>query len=167
MGKTRRITRIGMLVSLSVILSIVIRVPGTSMSLDSFPGYFGAIILSPLDGGIIGFLGHLATALNTGFPLGILTHTIIAIEMFIAVFLFGYIRKKVNTSIAVLVATIINGILCPLSLAPLYSMGFFVAVAMPLTIVSFLNIMLAVTLDKGLKNPNQKGVIAKWMKKQN
>ncbi|KXZ39132.1 alpha-ribazole transporter [Alkalithermobacter thermoalcaliphilus JW-YL-7 = DSM 7308] len=167
MEKSKRITKIGMLVSLSVILSIVIRVPGTSMSLDSFPGYFAAIILSPFDGGIVGFLGHLATAFNSGFPLGILTHTIIAIEMFIAVFLFGYITKKVNTFIAVLVSTIINGALCPLSLVPLYGMGFFLAIVMPLTIVSFLNIMLAVMLDKGLKNPNQKGVIATLMKKQN
>src|SRR5260370_5318719 len=100
----------------------IIKLPGPvgSIALDSFPGFFSALYFSPLLGGIIGCLGHLASAATGGFPLG-LAHFLVALTMFWWCFLFGYIARTVDRLwalvISSLVAIVLNAVGSPLILA--------------------------------------------------
>ena len=73
----------------------VIKIPTfiTTAALDSAPALLSVVFLSPVLAGIAGVIGHFITALTTGFPLGPL-HLIIAVEMFIVVWVFGVMHKK-------------------------------------------------------------------------
>lgn len=51
-----------------------IHLPGPiqTVSFDSSPGFFAALFFGPFDGAIVSGIGHLATAIINGFPLGVL-----------------------------------------------------------------------------------------------
>jgi uncharacterized membrane protein len=93
-----------------------------SVALDSTFGFFCAGFFSPLIGGIVGTLGHLASAATAGFPLGPF-HFIIAGQMFAWCWFFGFIVRKINRTwglaVASAVAIILNGIASPLMLIPI------------------------------------------------
>lgn len=54
--------------------------PVGTIAFDSFPGYLAALYFGILDGAVICGVGHLATAIVHGFPLGI-WHLLIAFGM--------------------------------------------------------------------------------------
>ncbi|SHK32073.1 ECF transporter S component [Tepidibacter formicigenes] len=153
----KNIAKMGMLIALSFVGSLI-KIPGTSIAFDSLPGYFAALFMSPIQGGIVGLFGHLLTAYLSGFPLSILVHSILAIEMFVIVFLFGYIKKITNIVVAIIAGTIMNGVLATLSLVPIISMKVATSLIIPLTIVSFANIALASLVYKSINKKNIKGV---------
>ncbi len=92
-----------------------IKVPAfiSTAALDSAPAFLGVVFLSPLLAGIAGFIGHFISALTAGFPLGPL-HVIIAVEMFIVVWIFGIMHKKGMHFWKWPVALVLNGIVAPL-----------------------------------------------------
>lgn len=96
--------------------------PVGSVALDSVFGFFSAGYFSPLIGATVGFLGHLASAGTSGFPLGPV-HLIVATQMFIWCWIFGYIVRKINRAwglvLAAVVAIILNGVVSPLTLIPI------------------------------------------------
>lgn len=98
--------------------------PVGSVALDSFPGFFSAGFFSPLIGGIVGLLGHLASAATAGFPLGP-THIAVAILMFFWCAIFGIIIRKINKPIALipasLLAIFLNGVVSPLLLGVVFT----------------------------------------------
>ncbi|MBG9755999.1 ECF transporter S component [Lysinibacillus sphaericus] len=103
-----------------------IKVPAfiSTAALDSAPAFLGVVFLSPLLAGIAGFIGHFISALTAGFPLGPL-HVIIAVEMFIVVWIFGIMHKKGMLFWKWPVALVLNGIVAPLPFYFIISPAFF------------------------------------------
>ncbi len=153
-NKTNKITIIAVLVALSVPLSMVKLPLGvTTAAFDAVPGYFAAVFFMPFIGGIIGFFGHLATAYTTGFPFGILIHFIIAQSMFGSCFVFGFIYKR-NKIFGFIVGVILNTFLAAplllLLLPPQVVLGTFI----PISIASFINILVAILAYERIKDIN-------------
>lgn len=154
--QTLRIVLMAIFVALSIVGSLV-KLSGT-IALDSMPAFLAASLLGPLYGAIIGFIGHLATALTSGFPLSIVVHLIIAVVMFIVAYVYGWIIKKAilgsfaNYTIAAIAAVVLNGVGAPavLMLLPAFGMEFFAAMLMPLVLGSAVNVVLAVILQQTL-----------------
>ena len=126
--KTVPNTKILVLVALFVALSFVgshLKIFGT-IAFDSLPGFLAALLLGPVYGAAIGFLGHLFTALTSGFPFSLPLHFVIAGTMALAMYLYGLTYralKKKTPETAALTVTGIVGLLLngPVSLA--FSMG--------------------------------------------
>lgn len=159
-NRTKEITYTAMLIALSAVGSMI-KIQG-SIAFDSMPGFFAALFLGPSIGAIVAGLGHLLTALTSGFPLTVPMHIITAFEMALFVFLFGWIYKKSNGIVASFVAIILNGpvgafITVPISIflrLPFKGWALFYVLVTPLTIASTVNIILAYLLFKvfGKKN---------------
>ena len=155
---TNTIVTGAVLIALSFVGSMI-KIPGTTIALDAMPGFFAALYLGPLMGGIVALLGHLLTALMSSFPLSLPLHLIIMLEMGVTAYAFGWIYKKSNAILAIIVGILLNGIISPLVLVPITSMmnlplsgmAFFMAMALPLSIVGGANILLAYVIFKLIK----------------
>ncbi len=109
-----RAARISIFTALTVVGSLLkIPSPVGSLAFDSAPGFFAALLFGPTEGALVSGLGHLATAVVSGFPLGIL-HLPIALGMALAGAAIGFINKfskKWGFAPALLIGVIINTIL--------------------------------------------------------
>ena len=150
-SKTSLLVKVSLLTALSVVGSYI-KFPGPvgSIALDSLPGYLGAIIIGGPAGGIVLALGHLLSALNSGFVLGAI-HFLIAAIMGVCGLIFSYLIKK-NVYLAVAITTFVNGVVSAAVLIPFFGSPFFYATAPVLTTASFVNILLAVIIAKYLKD---------------
>jgi riboflavin transporter len=127
-----RVAHISALAALSVIGSFI-HLPGpfSTISFDSSPGFFAALFYGASDGAVVCAIGHLATSIVNGFPLGIL-HLPIAIGLAVAGAVIGSINKigyrlsyvpalitgiVINTSLVIVVAPSI-GWAATMSLVP-------------------------------------------------
>ena len=97
------------------VIGSFIKVPGfiTTAALDSAPALLSVLFLPPIFSGFAGAIGHLATGLTSGMPLGIF-HAIIAVEMFILVYVFNILHRKNFHLIKWLFVIIGNGIIAPI-----------------------------------------------------
>ncbi|WP_446936485.1 ECF transporter S component [Lysinibacillus fusiformis] len=120
-----------------------IKVPAfiSTAALDSAPAFLGVVFLSPLLAGVAGVIGHFISALTAGFPLGPL-HVIIAIEMFIVVWIFGVMHKKGMHVWKWPVALILNGIVAPLPFYFIISPAFFWGALASIFIATAINLMI-------------------------
>jgi len=151
--RTKLVARVGIFAALSVIGAFIkLPSPTGTVALDSVAGYFSALAFGPIPGGIIAALGHLVAAATAGFPLTLLIHLIIAVQMSIFAATFGYLTKKINLLTAFIAATFLNGVLAPLSLVPLFGLGFFMAMVIPLLIGSTVNVGLAGLVYRSFSN---------------
>jgi len=138
-----------------------------SIAFDSFPGFLAALLLGPIHGAIIGFLGHLFTALTSGFPLSIPLHMVIAASMAITMLVFGYSYKALINKVSQTSTIIITGIVGifmngPVSLAlSIATLAFLAGIEAALgllallpilTIASAINVMISITMYKALGN---------------
>lgn len=144
----KTLTMVAMLVALSAV-GALIKVFNT-VAFDSMPGYFGALYLGGWYGAMVISLGHLLTAITSGFPLGITVHIYISIQMAVYAYLFRFFYQRFNIYIAVIVGTILNGPISALLFAPIFGWGFFIGWSLPLTVASFINIFLASLIYKGI-----------------
>ncbi|AOY75458.1 ECF transporter S component [Clostridium formicaceticum] len=150
----KTMTQIAMLIALSMI-GATIKVQG-SIAFDSMAGFFAALYISPLAGGMVGLLGHLLSATTAGFPMTIPMHMLVAFQMLVFIYIFGWVYEKTSSWIAILVGTFLNGPVGALLAVPVSLMlGFggwplFLMLWMPLTIASFINIVLATVVYKGI-----------------
>lgn len=120
--KTKKITLMALLIALSAVGSYITIF--MSIALDSLPGFFAALAMGPLAGGLVGGLGHFLTALVHGFPLGLPTHLLLMAMMFLACFVLGFYYKK-RPLLAISLAFLINWLLAlVLSSLLTYFMGF-------------------------------------------
>lgn len=103
-----RVVRIASLTALSVIGSFI-HLPGPvqTVAFDSAPGFFAALFFGPIDGAVVCGLGHMATAIVNGFPLGVL-HLPIAIGLGFAGAAMGVFNRRLGIVPAVAVAVAIN-----------------------------------------------------------
>ena len=136
-----------------------------SIAFDSLPGFLVALLLGPVHGAVIGFLGHVFTAMISGFPLSFPLHMVIAFSMALTMLMFGYtyralnnkISKMGNIAITGIVGVVLNG---PVSLA--FSMGVMSLIAgreaamgmlvmlLPLVAAAATNVVLCFVLFKAL-----------------
>ncbi|NLW21911.1 MAG: ECF transporter S component [Tissierellia bacterium] len=144
----KTLAMVAMLIALSAI-GALIKVFNT-VAFDSMPGYFAALYLGGGYGAMVISLGHLLTAITSGFPLGITIHIYIAIQMAVYAYLFRLFYKRFNPYVGIIVGTLLNGPISALLYVPLFGWGFFVGWSLPLTIASFANILLASLVYKGI-----------------
>jgi riboflavin transporter FmnP len=142
--------------ALFIALSVIgafIKPFGGSIAFDSMPAFLAASLLGPFFGSIVGLVGHLVSASLSGFPLSIGIHIIVAVEMAIVMFVYGFIAKKANIIIAAIVGVILNGVAATAVFILIPNMGipFFLAMVGPLTLVSAINVALAVIVHLALK----------------
>jgi len=143
-----------------------IKVFGT-IAFDSLPGFLAALLLGPGYGAAIGFLGHLFTALTSGFPLSVPLHFVIALTMAVTMMGFGlsyrFLKSRVsmlsNLVVTGVVGTILNGpvsLTCSiLTVALMAGMeaGLGLLSLLPvLVLASIANIVISIILFKSLEN---------------
>ncbi|WP_176545032.1 ECF transporter S component [Bacillus sp. AFS041924] len=162
---TKKIVLISLFIALSAVLSNIKIF--YSIAFDSMPAFLAAMMISPIAGGVVGALGHLLTALTSGFPFTVPVHLFIAIQMLVIVWIYGVLCKKLNQYIAMLVAIILNGPVATLLSGLLITFlnhsfsvktvsSFFMLMVIPLTLASAVNIVLAFILQKVMKRANIK-----------
>ncbi|HSQ33716.1 MAG TPA: ECF transporter S component, partial [Peptostreptococcaceae bacterium] len=112
--KTKKITLVALFIALSFIGSNIKIF--SSIAFDSMPGFLISIMLGPVYGAIVGLLGHLLTAITSGFPMTIPIHLIIGIFMAITIYIFGVSyrifkdkNKLLSWVVPTLLGVIING----------------------------------------------------------
>ena len=156
-NKNQVLVLMSLLVAFSYLGSLV-KIQGT-IALDAMPAYLGALLLGPLPGAVIGFAGHLITAVTSGFPMTLPMHLFIAILMALTIGIFGRIAEKATLPLAALVGVFLNGPVSTLGasyLAGLLGLGFsgkamFFVLILPLTLTSLVNAAGAVVLYRVLK----------------
>ncbi|MDM0947743.1 ECF transporter S component [Clostridium perfringens] len=159
-SEVRKLCFSAILIAISVILA---NFPiFSSIALDSMPAFVGGIIISPVVGGIIGLLAHLFVALRTGFPLSLPVHILVALEMFVVVYITSIIFNRGKVILAGIVGTLLNGIgftfitglFMYFVLGGMNPVDFLKLLGLPLTLASLVNIVIAFIVSKGLKNAN-------------
>ncbi|GLC88871.1 ECF transporter S component [Lysinibacillus piscis] len=124
-------------------IGAMIKIPApivNSAALDSAPAFLSVVFLSPILAGVAGLIGHMVTALTSGFPFGPL-HIIIAIEMFIVVWIFGFMHKKGWHFWKWPVALLLNGIVAPLPFYFIISPAFYFGAIVNLLIATTINLV--------------------------
>jgi uncharacterized membrane protein len=148
-SSVRRITRIALLIALSAVGALIkVPSPTGTVALDSTPGYLGALMFGSKEGAIIAALGHLFSAATAGFPLSVPLHAFVAVQMALWAAAFGYIKRKVNMTVAAGVAAFLNGVVGAAMLIPIPGLGaaFFTVMVVPLFVASAINILASIIL---------------------
>ncbi|WP_339215672.1 ECF transporter S component [Solibacillus sp. FSL W8-0372] len=127
----------------------------TTAALDSAPAFISAIFLPPIFAGAAGALGHIATGLTSGFPLGVF-HIIIAVEMFIIVAIFAVMHRKGLHISKWIFVVIGNGVIAPLPFYFLISPAFYIGSIASLSIATFVNCLIAIVVMPVIKNVVQR-----------
>lgn len=147
----RRIARVAILIALSAVGAFIkIPSPTGTVALDSAPAFVAAAAFSPAEGAIVGAIGHLFSALVTGFPLGLPIHLLVAASMVLFIWIFGVIARRINIWVAVPVGILINGVGGAALLIPIYGVGIFATLVLPLLVGSTINVIIAVAVVKVL-----------------
>jgi hypothetical protein len=128
-----------------------------STALDSAPALLAAAFLPPIFSGTAALLGHIASAMYSGFPLGPF-HLLIALEMFVIVFVFARLHKAKKNVLKWIVFIGANGLLAPLPFYFLISPAFFIAAVPPIFIATVINAMIAAIIFPALKHVKGKGL---------
>ncbi len=147
----RVVARLAILVALSVVGAFVkLPSPTGTVALDSAPAFLAGAAFSPLQGSIVGIIGHLITSLTAGFPLGLPVHLLVAAEMGVFVWVFGYLYRNVNAWVAVVVGVLLNGVFGAAIMIFIGGPGMFAALVLPLTVGSAVNILVAEVEERAL-----------------
>ncbi|MGX1900823.1 uncharacterized protein DUF3816 [Thermolongibacillus altinsuensis] len=140
----RRLALLVMLTSLSVIGSLI-KIPFTlgSIALDSAPAVVAALLVGPRFGGIVAFVGHLASSLFGGFPLGPL-HLLVAVEMGLLLYVVGTLAKRGWKKASALIFFIGNTLFVPLPFVFLISPAFVLSILPSLSLATAINLAIAI-----------------------
>lgn len=142
---SKRVARMAIFIAMSAVGSMVkIPSPTGTIALDAAFAFFAAIAFGWREGAIVAALGHMLTALTTGFPLSFPMHLFIAFQMSVYVSVFEIVSKKIHLWVGVAVGIILNGPFSSLLIIPIGGIGLTVALIIPLTIGSIVNIFIAV-----------------------
>jgi uncharacterized membrane protein len=148
----RKISILAFFIALSVV-GAMIKVPAIigSVALDAFPALLASAILGGGAGAIVGGLGHMASALIGGMPMGSL-HFIVAIEMALLAFLFAYVYRKGKKVWASIIFVVGNAFIAPLPFILFFDLTFYFALLPSLLVGSLLNTVLALIAIPRLKS---------------
>ena len=142
MGVTRNVTLAALFIALCGI-GALLKIPGpfSSVALDLAPALISTLFLGPVWAGVIAALGHLISAFTGGLPLGPF-HAIVAVEMFVIVYVFGLMIKRGWRFAGFLFVTLATGLLAPL---PFY---FLISPALYMTLMPIL--LVATAINSGV-----------------
>lgn len=153
--KTRKIILIALFCGLAYV-GANLKITG-SIAFDSAPAFLCAMLMGGLPGAVAGTVGHLFSALLSGFPLSLPLHFVIAVEMGLICLVTGILVKRSGWAVwlAAIVATVLNAVAAPAILIIWPGFGLSVALAMfvPLLLASAANAALAAVLAYLLKKP--------------
>ena len=149
-----RIARWGLFSALCVVGSLLpFPSPIGTIAFDSFPGYLAALYFGPLDGAVVCAIGHLATSVVHGFPLGP-WHILIALGMAIVGAVVGVVNaaipRKWGFAPAATAGVVVNTALFPLAVPVLGWEGSLALIPF-LAVASALNAALAVAVYVALR----------------
>ncbi|QPA29884.1 ECF transporter S component [Thermaerobacillus caldiproteolyticus] len=114
MRDIKKFTVVILFVSLSVIGSLLKLPTGLgSVALDSAPALVAAALFGRNNGALVAAVGHLSAAFFAGFPLGVF-HLLVAIEMGLLVYGFGWLFQHHWKKAAYIFFFIGNAFLAPL-----------------------------------------------------
>ncbi|MBB4823142.1 hypothetical protein HNO89_000360 [Sporosarcina luteola] len=113
-----------------------------SLALDTVPALLGAAFLPPVLTGLASSIGHLASSMYAGFPLGPF-HLLIAIEMFVILYVFARLHKSGRHIWKWLFFIVANGLLAPLPFYFLVSPAFFIGAVPAIFVATVVNAAVA------------------------
>lgn len=161
MGKSKlQLIVLTALISALCVIGGFIKVPGfiTTSALDTAPAFISVAFLPPLFSGFAALIGHFATSLTSGFPLGPF-HILIAVEMFIIVYVFNILHQKGYKIMKWIFLIVANGVLSPLPFYFIMSPAFYSAAVVSLTIATVINALVAFILIPVILNVVNKGKV--------
>lgn len=140
----KKLTLTAMFAALCVIGGFIkIPSPIGSLALDTVPALLAVVVLSPALAGIAALIGHLASALVSGFPLGPF-HLLIAVEMFVIVYLFAQLHRNGKSVLKWVFFVIANGVLALVPFIYLIAPAFFISMLPAVFIATAVNATIAV-----------------------
>lgn len=151
--RIKTISMLALFIGLSVIGSMIkLPSPFGTVALDSAPAFVAALLISPASGAVVGFFGHLATSMNMGFPLSILIHLYIAVQMAGISWVIGYLGSRGKLQAALILGSLLNGVAAPALLIPFDGFGqaFFLAMLLPLAAGAVINLSLTGLIVKAI-----------------
>ena len=149
---TRRIAIMSVFIALSVVGALIkIPSPLGTVALDSAPGFFSALAFGSVEGSIVIAIGHLMSSAYVGFPLGIPMHLVIAIEMAAFALIYRAIYKKIGLIPAVVVTSLLNGVVAAFTVFPIGGMGMVLGLMPFLLLGSVINVVVSALAYKALK----------------
>lgn len=134
----------------------------STIAFDSLPAFLATLLMGPVYGAIIAVIGHLLTALTSGFPMTLPVHLVIAVGMGVTMvaawFIFTLIKKAANDFLAllafVIIAAVFNGpvllLLCSPLLVPMLTWPGLMGMMPLLGMVGGLNALIAAGVYKAL-----------------
>lgn len=122
-----------------------------SLALDTVPALLSAAFLPPVFSGIAAMLGHMASAMYAGFPLGPF-HVLIALEMFVIVIIFARLHKAGRNLTKWIFFIVANGIIAPLPFYFLISPAFFLSAIPFLFLATIVNAVVAAVVMPSLQH---------------
>lgn len=150
--KVKRIAIMAVFIALSAVGALIkIPSPVGTVGLDSAPGFFSALAFGGIEGSIVIAIGHLLTSAVVGFPLGIPMHLVIAVEMAIFALIYRFIYKKMGLIAAVVVTSLLNGVVGAFMVFPMGGMGAVLGLMPFLLVGSVLNVVVSALAYKALK----------------
>ena len=135
----KKIALFALFISLSAVGGMIkIPLGIASIAMDSMPALAAVLFFSARGAGLIAAIGHLISAMLGGFPLGPF-HSLIALEMFAAVWLFARLHNAGWRKSKWFVFIAVNGVAAAMPFYYLLSPAFFYATVPGLLIASSLN----------------------------
>ncbi len=113
-----------------------------STALDSTPALLSAAFLPPFYAGLASGIGHTASAMYAGFPLGPF-HLFIALEMLCIVAVFAWLHKAQKNTLKWVFFIVANGLLAPIPFYFLVSPAFFFGAVPSIFVATLVNAVLA------------------------
>lgn len=142
----KRISYLALFIALSVVGGLItLPSPVGSIAMDAFPALIAAVWIGRNSGAIVGIVGHMMSALLSGFVLGPF-HFMIAIGMGVIIWLFGYLYQSFKPIIPNTFFIIANGFILPLPFIFIMGFPFFLGILPSLVIATVLNLIIAALL---------------------
>jgi len=134
----------------------------STVAFDSLPAFLATLLMGPIYGAIVAIIGHLLTALTSGFPMTLPVHLVIALGMGLTMvatwYTFTLVKKISNEYVGLIVAVIMAGIfngpvlllLCSPLLVPILTWPGLIGMMPLLGMVGGLNALIAAVVYKAL-----------------
>jgi ECF transporter, substrate-specific component len=150
--QVKRITLTAFFAALCVIGGLI-KIPSGigSLALDTVPALISAAFLPPVFSGVAAMLGHTASAMYAGFPLGPF-HVLIALEMLVIVIIFARLHKAGRNVTKWIFFIVANGLLAPLPFYFLISPAFFLGAIPFLLLATIVNAVVAAVVMPSLQH---------------
>jgi len=144
--KTRDVVLIGVFIALSYVLSFI-KFQG-SISLDSAPAFLAVFLFRDYKGAIIGSVGHLMSASMAGFFFTLPVHIVIAIFMFVMLYLAAFIARKFNLVLTAGIIFMFNTFILPVATFISFPVDAYAGFVVALAPAVILNLIIAAALYK-------------------